>query len=352
MYKAKYMLVKDKYAEEDMVAAGWADVERYTSNRTPICLLVDDGCPLIHVYRCHWEDVHHKPPIADNGRPLLDIIPNDFLDRFCDVMESYGIKGKFSIVPAPAGKGDIVRGIEGFDPVLTREWLETARRRLSPLCDFCPEGITHNLALNLDTNDYFDESESDWSQHQTRETLTPYLIRALQLLKEAGFDATGVTSPWVFGIKVELEYVAAIVAAQKAVYNRDFSWYFLHMLHDQPDTRPWIAYQSGKTTLVSIASNVRDWFWETINSPRTDTEYISAIADKMLTTDGRKGHIVDALNAEGWPVILTHWQSLFSNGLETGLRVLDELGRRIEKRLADHVEWMTCSQIAILTAGR
>jgi len=321
------------------------------SNRVPICLLVDDGCPLVHVYRYHWEDVHHKPPFTGDGRPLLDTVPNDFLDRFCNVMETHRIKGKFSIVPAPAGKGDIVRGIEGFDSALTWEWLETARRRLSPLCDFSPEGITHNLAIDLETNEYFDEGESDWSQHQTRETLTPYLIRALSLLKEAGFDATGVTSPWVFGIKIEPELIASIVAAQRMVYNRDFSWYFLHMLFEQPTSRPSIAYHGGVTTLVSIPANVRDWWWETINSPRTDTAFTSAVADKMLTADGRSGQIMDVLKVGGWPIVLTHWQSLFSNGLETGLKVLDELARRIEIHLANRVEWMMCSEVAQLAAG-
>ena len=78
---------------------------------TPITLLVDDPCPLIHVYRDHWRDVHHKEPVTDDGRPLTETIPNEFLDRYCDVMERWGIKGKFSIVPAPAGKGDVVHGI-------------------------------------------------------------------------------------------------------------------------------------------------------------------------------------------------------------------------------------------------
>ena len=318
---------------------------------TPICLLVDDGCPLIHVYRYHWEDVHHKPPVTDDGRPLLDTIPNSFLDHFCDVMEARKIKGKLSIVPAPAGKGDIVRGIEGFDPSLTHDWLRTVQRRLSGQCDFCPEGITHNLALNLENKGFHAESESEWSQHQTRETLTPYLVRQLQLLKEAGFNATGITSPWAFGIMVEPEYIAAIVAAQKAVYNREFSWYFLHMLYDKPATRPWVAHKQGRSILVSIPATVQDWWWETINCSRTDTDYVSTAADKMLTADGQKGQIIDVLEAGGWPVILTHWQSLFSNGLETGLMVLDELGRRVSMRLADRVEWTTCYRIAILTAG-
>jgi hypothetical protein len=321
------------------------------SERTPICLLVDDPAPLIHVYRCHWEDVHHKPPLTEDGRPLLDTIPNDFLDRFCDIMERWGIKGKFSIVPAPAGRGDILRGIEGHDPALTRAWLETAKRRLGPICDFCPEGITHNLAVNLESGGYYEESENAWSQHQTRETLTPYLIRELEMLKQAGIDATGVTSPWVFGIQVEPEYVAAIVAAQKAVYGRNFSWYFLHMLADKPATRPWVACSEGDTTLVAIASTVDDFFWQTINSPREDAAYVAEICDSMLSADGKTGQITGVLDAGGWPVLLTHWQSLFSNGLETGLAVLDELGRRVQTLLADRVEWMTCSQIARLTAG-
>lgn len=322
-----------------------------TAEPAPLCLLIDDPAPLVHVYRCHREDVHHKPPFTDDGRPLLDIIPNNFLDRFCDVMERWGIKGKFSIVPAPGGKGDIVKGIEGFDPALTLAWLETARRRLSPLCDFCPEGITHNLAMNLATGECFAESETAWSQHQTRETLTPYLTRELELLKAAGFDCTGVTSPWVFGIEVEPEYIAAIVAAQKAVYDRDFSWYFLHMIYDRPDSRPWIAHQDETATLIAIPANSPDFWWETINSPRTDADYIGAVADKMLTADGRRGTIIDILAAGGWPILLTHWQSLFSNGLETGLAVLDELGRRVQAHLADRVEWKTCSELARLTVS-
>jgi hypothetical protein len=320
-------------------------------DRVPICLLVDDPCPLIHVYRDHWVDCHHKLGETDDGRPLLETIPNAFLDRFCDVMERWGIKGKFSIVPAPAGKGDIVQGIAGFDPALTQEWLDTAQQRLGPLCDFCPEGITHNLAVNLETGGFFPESETDWSQHQTRETLTPYLIRQLELLKAAGIDATGVTSPWVFGIKVEAEYIAALVAAQKAVYDRDFSWYFLHMLWDKPATRPWIAYRQDGQTLVAIAATVADHWWDTINSPRTDAEYIASVTDKMLTADGQRGQIITVLEAGGWPVLLTHWQSLFSNGLETGLAVLEELACRIQTHLARRVEWKTCSEIARQTAA-
>lgn len=318
--------------------------------RTPIALLVDDSCPLVHVFRDHWVDVHRKPPVTEDGRPLIERIPNTFLDRFCDIVERRGMAGKFSIVPAPAGKGDVVSGIAG-DPEATRAWLDTARRRLGARFDFTPEGITHNLAVNLATEGYFPAGESDWSQTQTRETLTPYLIRQLELLRDAGIDATGVTSPWVFGIRVEPEYIAAIVAAQKAVYGRTFSWYFLHMLHDRPGARPWVALADGESTLVAIPSTVGDHWWQTIDSPRTDTAFIHGIVDEMLTADGRGGKICKVLEAGGWPVLLTHWQSLVSNGLGTGLTVLDELGRRIQESLAEEVEWVSCLEMARRTAA-
>jgi hypothetical protein len=321
----------------------------------PITLLVDDSCPLVHVFRSHWRDVHHKPPETADGRPLVEIIPNAFLDRFCDVVERRGMAGKFSIVPAPAGDGDIVRGIAG-DPAATEAWLATVKRRLPPHFDFTPEGITHNLAVNLAAWDgtgpypYFPESETAWSQTQSRETLTPYLTHQMELLREAGIDASGVTSPWVFGIRVEPEYIASIVAAQRAVYGRTFSWYFLHMIYDRPELRPWIAHQEGDTTLVAIAATVRDCWWDTIDSPRTDAAFVNSVVDEMLTEDGRGGKIREILDAGGWPVLLTHWQSLFSNGLESGLAVLDELGRRIQETIADEVEWAPCSEMARLTA--
>lgn len=316
----------------------------------PISLLVDDSCPLVHVYRHHWEDVHHRPPDTAYGARLLDIIPNEFLDRFCEVVGRWGMAGKFSIVPAPAGKGDIVRGIEGFPPEVTRVWCDTVKSRLADRFDFCPEGITHNLAVNLQTGGYLTEGESGWSQTQTRATLTPYLTRELAYLKEAGFDATGVTSPWVFGIKVEPEYVSSILAAQEAVYGRTFSWYFLHMLHDQHHRRPWVALNEGGRTLVSIPTTVRDVWWDTIDSPRTDRAFISAVADEALTSDGNGGAIRRVLDAGGWPILLSHWQSFFSNGLETGLQVLDEVGRRVRHLLNGEVVWSTCSEMAEQTA--
>lgn len=317
----------------------------------PISLIVDDSCPLVHVYAIHRRDVHHQPLVTDDGREIPVWIPNSFLERFCEVCDRHGIAGKFSIVPAPGNLGDVVRGIEGQDPALTREWLRIAKERLSARWDFCSEGITHNLALDLTTGAELAESENDWSQHQRVETLTPYLTHQLRLLKDAGIDATGVTSPWVFGTRVERDYIAAIVAAQREVYGRSFSWYFLHMLWREPHAKPWIAFRQGDTTLVHIPALVEDYWWATLECPRTDDEWIDGLVDRFLSRDGRSGAIRRVLDAGGWPVLLTHWQSLFSHGAESGLTVLDRLGQRVSETLAGEVEWRSFSEIAQRTAA-
>lgn len=314
------------------------------SRRVPISLIIDDSCPLVHVFVHIRRDVHKRPLVTADGRPMPLWIPNAFLDRFCDTAERWGMAGKFSIVPEPGGVGDIVHGIAGQPAQLTRDWLETVRSRLSARWDFCPEGLTHNLAVDLQSGEFLPESENAWSQRQNRSTLTPYLERGLRRLKEAGFDATGVTSPWEFGRQVEGEYQAAIVEAQRRVYGRSVSWYFLHMSRERPGY-PWIALQEGESTLVHVPGAIDDLWWETIESPRTDAEYVREVADRFLTPDGAAGEIRRVLNQNGWPILLTHWQSLFSSGLETGLAILDEVGRRVSHSLANEVEWCSFSEI-------
>ena len=312
----------------------------------PISLIVDDSCPLVHVYASHRRDVHHQPLVTPDGRPIPLCIPNEFLHRFCDVCDRWGIAGKFSVVVAPGAMGDLDRGIAGFRKELTEDWVRVALERLSKRWDFCCEGITHNLAVDLSTGKCVDESENAWSQHQDRATLAPYLTYQLAMLKRAGIDATGVTSPWVFGLKVEPDYQRAIIDAQLEVYARKFSWYFLHMLWNEPSRKPWVAFQDETSTLVSIPALVNDFWWSTIDSPRSDREWISEVTDKMLSADGRTGQIREVLDAGGWPIVLTHWQSLFSNGIESGLAVLDELGRRVSLHLGGEVEWRNFSEIA------
>ena len=94
--------------------------------KMPISLIIDDPAPRVFVYYEHADTRYTK-----DGRPLLTEIPNSFLSNFCDVMERYGLKGKFSVVPMPGGRGDIVNGIPEFAKSEIDEWLEIVRSRVA-----------------------------------------------------------------------------------------------------------------------------------------------------------------------------------------------------------------------------
>ena len=329
------------------------DPARVADPRTPITLIVDDPAPIVHVYRCHVMDVHRGPPVTKDGRPLLEEIPIRVLAHFADVVERWGIRGKFSIVPGMGGRGDLMHGIGGGRVDEVRAWLDLARERLAPQMDFCPEMITHNLTVDLTSGGFLPVSETEWSASQTEETLTPYITRALEMLREAGIEATGVTSPWDFGIKVEPAYRRACAAAMKAVYGKDRSWYFLHTRG--PEARPEVVMSEPPTELVSIPCTIAEHFWQTIDSPGNDREYVMGIADRFLSADGRTGEIRASLEVGGWPLLVSHWQSMFSNGLETGIAILDEVGRRVEQHLSDAAVWCSASELmerTIAAAGR
>ena len=75
-------------------------------------------------------------------------------------------------------------------------------------------------------------------------------------------------------------------------------------------------------------------------------DYVSRIADMWVTADGRGGRLAELFHAGTAAVFHTHWQSLYANGRRTGLRVLDEVGRRIADAWGADAAWTRCSDLA------
>ncbi len=310
-------------------------------NKIPISIIIDDPAPLVHIYREH----RAGGPVLPNGEALLPEIPTDFLERFCDTVEEFGICGKFSIVPMPGCRGDIVNGIEGYDIQEVRRWLDIARKRLTPYFDFCPEILTHHKALDLETGTFLSENEEQWASHQNRASLAAYISKALELMKEADVVPTGVTSPWCFGADVEEDYVAAICDAFYGVLGKKKSWYFLHKDTVNPNVRPFVKFREGDRCVVTVVRTVDDHLWQTISCQRWDEAYIESIADAYITKDGTAGQIIEALARNSYPILCTHWQALFSNGRETGLKILREVGRRVQEHYGDKIQWQSFSYL-------
>jgi hypothetical protein len=165
-----------------------------------------------------------------------------------------------------------------------------------------------------------------------------------------GIRPNGVTSPWAAGIDNEKRYAEAIARATRRVTGRKFAWYFLHCLGSGKARWPWIAWRDKKAGLVTVTvpANTHDRLWasQDAGSARAARAAVESGIDLWLTAEGRRGKIRDLFDA-GLPiVILTHWQSLFSNGRCAGLAGLEKLFGRVEKAFGPGVRWMRCSELA------
>lgn len=318
----------------------------------PITLIIDDPAPLINVYWWHAAEMQEtESPTVASGEPVARTIPVDFLRRFADIISHRVIKGKFSVLPYPAGLGAITDGWPGCDERELNAWLDVARQSITPLMDITPEILTHAKTLDLDSLTLLPENERVWSRHQTAATMTPYISYALEILNAVDLEATGVTSPWDFGIDVEAEYQLAIRDAMRQVNDRTQIWYFLHQENEKTDFHSRVVYRRENDWQVSLYSQVGDNIWNTMNSLETGADYVSSVADDYLSEDGTSGRLAELFDA-GTPIVwCTHWQSLYANGRATGLQALDEICRRVDALWGDEIEWMKCSELAAMIAA-
>jgi hypothetical protein len=198
------------------------------------------------------------------------------------------------------------------------------------------------------------EREDAWAAHQDEATLTAYIARALQILRNVGLEPNGVTSPWALGREVEEAYANAIAAALREACGVRLGWYFLHLDSHAPAVPPRVMRldpQAG-TALVSIISGSReissghyDFAWRTqFGEP--------AEIDVLLTADGTSGRLVELFAHDSPLAFHTHWQSLFSNGSGDGLDAFGRLVERINNTWGDRIRWTSARELATYCTAR
>lgn len=322
--------------------------------RTPFSFIVDDSTPCINPLYYYRLQVGPSTPEYYSETKA---IPNDLLVEFTQIVTENGVKGKFTVIPYPAGLGSIETWLEGYSVGEMREWLGIVREKLLDHFDITAEMLTHTLALNLETNAVIPSAEQeDWHKKQNFETLVPYITRALQILRDARLAPNGVTSPGAFGYTIEGDYARAVLEAEKRVNGRKVAWYFLHTEEASKVVMPRLMYMDRwkGEAVVSMVSCNDDWIWETMTPEVRSTwrdELTSTYADKYVSVDGKSGRLVEVLDAGSYVAFHTHWNSLFSNGARIGMKVMREVFRRINALLGDRIQWMKFSEVAMLTAA-
>jgi len=304
----------------------------------PASLLIDDGAP---VNLMVWHE-----PWAQHVRD----VPNAFAREFAALCERHGVRGKFSVLPMPAGLGRIDRRLNGVSAARLRGFLDVVRTRIAPRFDITPELLTHLIACDPKTG-FTHLYEDEWVARASAAEITDYLALALRILDEVGLRANGVTSPWGTGATNARAYAQGIAQAFWRVHRRKLSWYMRDVTAARP-RRPWVAWRDPRRGLrtVSVPANVPDVFWpvQYARTARAARATARRAADGLLSRDGRAGSIRRLFDA-GLPItILTHWQCLFANGRTAGLWGLKLLLGRMEEHLGKHIRWMRCSELARL----
>jgi len=236
------------------------------------------------------------------------------------------------------------------------EFLKVVRERIAPRFDITPEILTHFSAYRL-TGGFQHLYEDEWVARASVAEMTDYFELAFEILRDVGLPANGMTSPWSTGKKNEADYARAIGDAQWRVHQRAITWYFLHCLGGKPPRGPSVSHRNPETqqVVVSIPATTNDAFWDTQKPMATTRRAARAAAkagvDALLSAEGTSGRIPDVI-AQNCPVtLLTHWQSLYSDGTCAGLDGLELLLGRLRKRYGDDLAWTTCSEMAARTAG-
>lgn len=304
----------------------------------PFSLIIDDSGP-VNMYSFH-----------NPARNKTRFVPVAFLRRFAAVARDTGLKGKFSVVPFPGCLGRLDQGLPGYPAAELGAFLDIVRSELAADWDLTPEMLTHWMAMNPRTLDILGQRENEWAEMQIAATLTEYIALALAILKNVGLAASGVTSPWDFGVKVEAAYAEAVEAAMRNVFGARRSWYFLHLIGERLDLRPtlmrWDA-SSGRG-VVSVPACAGDCFWDACDCPSVDEarRRTKDAVERLIGHDGAGGRLA-ALAEAGQPIVLvTHWQSLFSDGSGAGLDILAEVIGKLNDAYAGRMRWVKTSEVA------
>ena len=320
--------------------------------RAPLSLIIDDSCPVINkayywIQQRHDWRMRNHPDSAPGGwevhydklSSMPRTIPASFAEKWGQWCGEQGVKGKFSLIPFPAGLGRIDVGFDGFPQRELTEWLRVTKEIIWKNFDITPEMLTHTHVVDIETWQLTEEWEQgEWAAPPV-EKLTDYIVTAMTLLRNVGIPCEGVTSPGGFGGRKEEAYAKSTLQASLQVNNNPRPFYFLRLTHNQwPDVPIRHADKDRGIAIASIVGCAGDWFGA--------TGYDDANPDRFITADLAGGRLPPVLERELPAVLVGHWPCFYVNN-EIGFDVLKTVKQRLDAYDPDSTKtrWMKNSEI-------
>ncbi|MBE6369013.1 MAG: hypothetical protein E7056_02500 [Lentisphaerae bacterium] len=306
------------------------------SKKVPICLIVDDG-GVINTSFFHDLRTRHE-----------FLIPPLFAMQFGQLCLKYGVKGKFSVVPIPCGLGrlDEPDKVNMVPAENVRSFVEYTKKYIAPNFSIAPELLTHLLAWNLAQGGKTQYCEDVFIERLNADEIADYVSLALTVLDNIGLTPSGVSSPWRTGSGNMDSYARGIGMAFKRVLNRDRSFFFCGYPQRPFPTVCCDSPECGR--VVHISMQASDALWGTMNPATAEEAHAAAAAgiDSWLSADGKSGALRKAFDANEPMVMLTHWQSLYSEGRGIGLYWFEEFLKRTQTFFGGQLEWVTAEELA------
>ncbi len=271
------------------------------------------------------------------------IIPNDFLKKVGQWLVKEGIKGKTSLLPCPGGYGYLDGPVKNYTEDQRKELISIFKDIYAINFDITPEILTHTMGMDLKTNKLINQPEYLYVSGLSETDLTEYFIKALQVLKNVGITAPGITQcnsyKGDFGV-----YSRAVLAAEKKVNNISHTFFFNDAEADKKKVDSKVMINDGENAVVSVVSAIKadEPFWYALYGEGDPQQ----LADYFISADGKSGRFIDLLSTNSPIVFHAHGQTLYSNGAEIGFKSLQEVIRRTKKYIGDKVVWMKVSEFA------
>ena len=325
--------------------------------RVPVSFIIDDSTCLVNLaHFCIPQFAEVFPDrYRQDWRSLPREIPDAFVRKFGEWCHGAGVKGKYSIVPYPACVGWMDRDIPSWTRKELEASLDLVRDLMVPDWDIHPEMISHTWVINTKTgrpyeerSEYFMENWR-WTDGKSVDQLADYLAYALRILRNAGLECEGVTTPGGFGNRVLPELSQATLESCRDVYKAEIPHYFRHLYTDERSVAPRVEYASGLSgddprCVVSIIGCTGDWFggWDGVTP---------GSVDRFITPDLSAGRMVEVIERGEPAVMVCHWPGIYYNGDELGFNIFKEVVRRIHEKY-DHLHWMKLSEISRYWAAK